>query len=111
MCTVTSSLKCWRKAMRRHHLCITLLVCATALHAQTRPRATPIVSPDVQADGHVTFRLRAPQAKEVTLRGEWVAAGGIDVSPPVEMTRDDQGVWSVTVGPLPSEVLAYSFTV
>ena len=27
------------------------------------------------------------------------------------MTRDDQGVWSLTVGPLASEVLAYSFTV
>lgn len=70
-----------------------------------------MVSPEVRPDGYVTFRLRAPVAKEVTLRGEWVAAGGIDVSPPVTMTRDDAGVWSVTVGPLPSEVLAYSFTV
>ena len=70
-----------------------------------------MISPEVQPDGHVTFRLRAPAAKEVTLRGEWVAAGGIDVSPPVAMTRDDADVWSVTVGPLPSEVLAYSFTV
>ena len=70
-----------------------------------------MISPEVLPDGHVTFRLRAPAAKEVTLRGEWVAAGGIDVSPPVAMTRDDAGVWSVTVGPLPSEVLAYSFTV
>jgi enterochelin esterase-like enzyme len=71
----------------------------------------PLVSPEVQPDGHVTFRLRAPNANEVTLRGEWVADGGIDVSPPVAMKKDDNGVWSVTVGPLPSEVLAYSFTV
>jgi enterochelin esterase-like enzyme len=76
-----------------------------------RQRPAPIVSPEVAPDHHVTFRLRAPAAKEVTLRGEWVAAGGIDVSPPVPMTRDDNGVWSVTVGPLPSEVLAYSFTI
>jgi len=77
-----------------------------------RPRANaPVISPEVLPDGHVTFRLRAPAAKEVTLRGEWVAAGGIDVSPPVAMARDDAGVWSVTVGPLPSEVLAYSFAV
>jgi Putative esterase len=78
---------------------------------QPRVRPAAVISPEVQGDGHVIFRLRAPQAKEVTLRGEWVAAGGIDVSPPVAMTRDDQGVWSVTVGPLASEVLAYSFTV
>jgi enterochelin esterase-like enzyme len=76
-----------------------------------RARQAAVISPEVQPDAHVIFRLRAPQAKEVTLRGEWVAAGGIDVSPPVTMTRDDQGVWSATVGPLPSEVLAYSFTV
>ncbi|HKE21411.1 MAG TPA: alpha/beta hydrolase-fold protein [Bryobacteraceae bacterium] len=76
-----------------------------------RPRRAPIVSPEVAADGHVTFRLRAPQAKEVALLGEWVAPGGIDVSPAVPMTRDESGVWSVTVGPLPREVMAYSFTI
>ena len=30
-------------------------------------RPTPIVSPDVQADGKVTFRLAAPKAEKVTL--------------------------------------------
>ncbi len=88
-----------------------------ALLAQTpagsrpvRPTA-PAVSPDVHADGRVTFRLHAPSANGVTLRGEWVADGGIDVSPAVAMAKDDSGVWSVTVGPLPSEVLSYSFNV
>ena len=110
-------------SMRRRDLSLALAACvgSTPAFAQNqqpapvstpRPRANaPVVSPEVRADGQVTFRLRAPAAKEVTLRGEWVAAGGIDVSPPVAMTRDDMGVWSVTVGPLPSEVLAYSFTV
>jgi enterochelin esterase-like enzyme len=37
--------------------------------------------------------------------------GGIDVSPPVAMTKDEGGVWAVTVGPLPREVLSYYFTV
>jgi enterochelin esterase family protein len=108
--------------MRRRDLCFALAVAAggrsasaqnqQAQAATPRPRAAaPVISPEVQPDGHVTFRLQAPAAKEVTLRGEWVAAGGIDVSPPVAMTRDGAGVWSVTVGPLPTEVLAYSFTV
>lgn len=104
-----------RKSRR---IALVLAACAWALAAQNppqppqRPRQpAAVVSPDVQADGHVTFRLRAPDAKEVTLRGEWVADGGIDVSPPVAMTRDDSGVWAVTVGPLPQEVLAYNFTI
>jgi enterochelin esterase family protein len=96
--------------MRRRDLGLALAAYATAFAQRPRQNA-PAVSPEVSADGHVTFRLRAPGAKEVTLRGEWVAAGGIDVSPPVAMTRDESGVWSVTVGPLPSEVLAYSFNV
>ena len=109
--------------MTRRDLCLALAAVAGSRSASAqnqqpaaaptpRPRnASPVISPEVQPDGHVTFRLRAPAAKEVTLRGEWVAAGGIDVSPPVAMTRDDAGMWSVTVSPLPSEVLAYSFTV
>jgi len=87
--------------MLRRDIGLVLGMCIASLHAQpaqpaqTRPRpVAPVISPEVQADGHVIFRLRAPMANEVTLRGEWVAAGGIDVSPPVTMTRDDQGVWS-----------------
>jgi enterochelin esterase-like enzyme len=91
-----------------------LSVCAYSQSNQTPPqrqRQAPLVSPDVAPDGRVTFRLRAADAKEVTLRGEWVVDGGIDVSPPVAMNRDDGGVWSVTVGPLPREVLSYYFTI
>ncbi|HEX3875659.1 MAG TPA: alpha/beta hydrolase-fold protein [Bryobacteraceae bacterium] len=102
--------------MRRTLVVLAFAMCASAQPQQQkqapRPRPpAPVVSPDVEPDGHVTFRLRAPEAKEVTLRGEWVVDGGIDVSPPVAMTRDDAGVWSVRVGPLPREVLSYYFTI
>ncbi|HET7696325.1 MAG TPA: alpha/beta hydrolase-fold protein [Vicinamibacterales bacterium] len=46
-------------------------------------------SPEVGADGSVTFRLRAPNAKDVA-----VAVGGKSLP----MARDEQGVWSVTSG-------------
>ena len=32
-------------------------------------RPTPVVSPDIGADGKVTFRLRAPGATEVSVTG------------------------------------------
>jgi len=66
-------------------------------------QAPPIVSPEVHADRKVTFRLRAPQAQKVVLNGEW--GGGAK-----EMTKDDQGVWSITVGPLEPDVWGYNFS-
>jgi len=56
----------------------------------------------VAPDRRVTFRLRAPNAKEVNVSGEW--GGG-----PTAMTRDENGAWSVTVGPLDANIYGYSF--
>ena len=70
------------------------------------PQADTLVSPEVQADRRVTFRVRAPKASEVTL--------SMDFMPPntrEKMTKDAEGVWSVTVGPLDPTVYIYSFNV
>ena len=64
----------------------------------------PIVSPEVHADRTVTFRVRAQNATNVTVSGEW--PGG---SKP--MTNDGRGNWSATVGPLASELYGYSFSI
>ena len=64
-----------------------------------------VVSPEVQPDKRVTFRLRAPEATKVLLNGNW------DNGRNIEMTKDDQGIWSVTVGPLGDQLWAYSFSV
>ena len=61
----------------------------------------PVKSPEVRPDGHVTFRFRAPNAQKVTVSIE----GQRD---PVPMRKDDQGVWSVTVGPMPPDIYGYS---
>ncbi|HLY07932.1 MAG TPA: alpha/beta hydrolase-fold protein [Planctomycetota bacterium] len=65
----------------------------------------PVVSPEVKADRMVTFRLRAPKAAEVVLNGEWKGGGKL------AMTKDDQGLWSLTVGPLEPDLYGYSFGV
>jgi enterochelin esterase family protein len=62
----------------------------------------PVVSPEVGSDRTVTFRLRAPKATEVTGGGDWGRK---------PMTKDDRGVWSVTVGPLEPDLYTYKFTV
>jgi Carbohydrate-binding module 48 (Isoamylase N-terminal domain) len=61
-------------------------------------------SPEVGPDRRVTFRLRAPQATEVTVSGEFQSGS-------VTMTKDSSGVWSVTVGPLKPEIYNYNFTI
>jgi len=62
-------------------------------------------SPEILPDSQVTFRLRAPGATEVSLNGDWPQGRG------VKMTKDEQGVWSVTVGPLTPELWGYTFSV
>ncbi len=64
-------------------------------------QGTPLASPEVQADRRVTFRFRSPNAKEVFLSREG--------APRVPMTRDAQGTWTVTVGPVEPDYYGYSF--
>ena len=63
------------------------------------------VSPEIHADRTVTFRLSAPKASEVTLNGSWEAARDI------KMSKDDGGIWSVTVGPLAAQLWGYWYLV
>src|SRR5262249_25488907 len=64
-----------------------------------------LISPEVQSDHRVTFRIYAPKASEVTLRGDWMEG------PAVKLAKDDKGVWSATVGPLVPDYYSYAFTV
>jgi enterochelin esterase-like enzyme len=88
---------------------------AQAPSGQTQPTAAAegrgpargprVVSPEILPDKRVIFRLLAPKANEVTLTGHW--ENGTNVP----MTKDDLGIWSVTVGPLGEQLWGYSYTV
>src|SRR5262245_23481499 len=80
----------------------------TASPTAAQPRREPagrLVSPELLTDRKVTFRLYAPKATEVTVRGDWMTG------PPTKLEKDDKGVWSATVGPLTPDFYSYSFTV
>jgi len=68
-------------------------------------RGPALRSPEIADDHKVTFRLRAPNANEVLLNGDWPDGRG------VKMAKDDSGTWSATVGPLTPEMWAYTFSV
>jgi len=84
--------------------CLISLLASAALYGQ---RTATVVSPEVHSDRKVTFRIRAPKASEVTLTGDWLLPG--TATP--KLTKDDTGLWSVTLGPLDPSIYIYSFTV
>jgi enterochelin esterase family protein len=71
--------------------------------APPRPseNAERVTSPEVSADGRITFRLRAPSAEQVVLH--------LEGATPTPMVRDSQGVWSLTTPPLGPDYYGYSF--
>ena len=67
------------------------------------------VSPEIHADRTVTFRLFAPKATEVVLMG---SPGILEViKKPLPLERDEKGVWSLTVGPLPPGFYTYGYAI
>lgn len=58
----------------------------------------------VGPDRTVTFRLRAPEATNVSVSGDFVDA-------PQPMTKAADGVWSTSVGPLRPALYTYTFSV
>ena len=70
-------------------------------------RGARVTSPEIADDNKVTFRISAPEANSVSVRGDWGGMGG--GSP--QMVKDANGLWSVTVGPLESELYGYTFNI
>lgn len=86
-------------------ICIVLVVISiSSVSAQFR-MSKPILSPEFQTDGKITFRLYAPESKTVKISGNWMPGFGTQV----EMMRNDTGMFQLTIDPLPSEMYTYSF--
>ena len=82
---------------------VMLAATAAAQEVGARRTGAAVTSPEVAADRRVTFRLLAPEAKAVTVSGDFGSDAG--------MRKGEDGVWSVTVGPLDPEMHVYYFTV
>lgn len=63
----------------------------------------PIVAQEVHPDRTVTFTYTAPNAREVSVSGDFGKRG--------EMTKGEGGVWSVTLGPFEPNIHSYNFSV
>jgi enterochelin esterase family protein len=87
------------------------LAAPLALHAQ-QPQGPQVVSPDVQSDRRVTFRILAPNAQKVELRtpGDIPGIGGRGGTP-LTFTKNGEGVWEATTSAIPAGAYRYSFVV
>lgn len=86
-------------------IAIALGTCLFLSQADVAQGPPVLVSPEVRADRTIVFRFWAPAAKEVQLSGDWMAG------PPVLLTKDAQGVWTATQGPLTPNIYQYAFLV
>ena len=77
---------------------------ATVSRVLSRPQ---VVSPEVTADRRISFRIVAPQAREIRLNASDIPGLGQNT----RLTKADNGVWELTVGPLDSGAYRYNFNV
>ncbi len=80
---------------------------STSQAQPNRSQRPEVVSPEISSDAHVTFRILAPDAESVRLTGGDMPAIGRGV----EMTKDDDGVWEATLGPVDPGAYRYLFNV
>ena len=69
-----------------------------------------IHSPEIHDDKTVTFRLSAPNAREVKITGDWMPLEGW-IPGAEAMHKNEKGVWSYTTGILEPELYSYAFLV
>ncbi len=82
-----------------------MLIAASSWGQQSLWNTTTEVSPQINSDNSVTFRMLAPKANSVQVTGDFQTAKSTD------MVKDEKGVWSYTTPPLSSELYNYNFMI
>ena len=78
-----------------------------------------VASPVVNADNSVTFNMIAPGAQKVQVTGDFLPTKKVEYqgntydapADPVDLVKDDKGVWSFTTAPLKPELYTYNMIV
>lgn len=75
------------------------------------PFSAQVNSPEVHDDQTVTFRLKAPNAQKVELNPGAINTALGKGREAIPFTRGEEGVWTLTIGPLPTDMYAYHLRV
>src|ERR1700757_1057450 len=77
----------------------------------TPPRTLEGYDTEILPDRHVIFRLLAPQANDVKVRiGVTSSVNEPQGTTTAQMTKDANGFWTVTLGPLEASLYEYQFS-
>lgn len=85
-----------------------LLVSLFAINAQAQQAlwgVPQVISPEINQDNTVTFRLKAPDAREVSVTGDFVAGGK------ASLVKAADGMWEFTTEALAPELYLYNYIV
>lgn len=100
-------------------LSVMLLMCTFTFAQQALWGGAPVVSPEINANNTVTFRLKAPKAVKVQVTGDFLPTqkiktpfGEFDGPGVADLKEGKEGVWEFTTPePLKPELYSYSFIV
>lgn len=98
---------------------IGLMACTSMFAQQALWGAAPVVSPQVNGDNTVTFRIKAPKAVKVQVTGDFLPKvkiqtpyGEMESPGFADLKENTDGVWEyTTLKPLTPELYSYSFLV
>ncbi|CAN5122772.1 esterase family protein [soil metagenome] len=74
------------------------------------PFGASVISPDVRDDHTITFRLKAPDAKQVMLTGGPILLA-LAKKDPIPFRKDTDSLWTLTVGPVKPDIYVYKFII
>ena len=92
--------------MRSSHLMTAIFSVAGTIALAQQAQPPVLKSPEILADRRVILRLWAPKANEIQLTGDWMGP-----TPPVALSKDESGVWSIIAGPFEPNIYTYGFLV
>lgn len=95
-----------------------LLICITSYAQQALWGGQAIISPEINTDNSVTFRIKAPKAVKVEVTGDFLPKqkietkfGPMDAPGTAELKENAEGIWEFTSQPLSPELYSYNFLV
>ncbi|SFC84921.1 esterase [Spirosoma endophyticum] len=74
------------------------------------PFGASVISPEVRDDHTITFRLKAPDAKQVLLTGGPILLA-LAKKDPIPFRKDNDSLWTLTVGPVKPDIYVYKFII
>jgi len=86
------------------------LIASSSYAQQDLFNEDPIISPEINADQTVTFRIQAPDAEEVSVTGSLDEENAF-ANITYEMQNRNDSLWTFTTPVLPSEFYRYHFSV